>query len=499
MSLYGKIQNSMADLTFMPVHELARIIRERQTSSLEVVNAYLLKIDKYNAQLNAICTLDAENARRHAKLADEATLRGESLGVLHGVPITVKDAFETAGLRTTAGYKPLKDYVPKQDATVVQRMRAAGAIILGKTNLANASGDYQGFNEIFPRVNNPWNLNYTPGGSSSGGAAAVAAGLSPLDICSDFGGSIRQPAHFCGILGLKPTDRRVPTTGNLPVGVGSIRQMMTVGALTRSVEDLRICLSIIAGANNRQPDIPPVPLDTPSDRKLEDLRIGWIDEISVFPVAEDIKLAIQTIVQKLTNAGTKIEKDNLEFDFLEAWQVYYALATYIVPLTQTQDLDYFRHNIPFLLREATTGDKVLRQISNIPNIAFPIGLNPTLKGYFEILQERDRLIYQMDKELEKFDVWLCPVAITPAFTHRPQGVAVEVDNRKVPYQMASGAYTVPFNLTGHPVVVIPIGETKNKLPIGMQIVGKRWQDMELLAIAQRISEVIQGFRFPFGY
>ena len=149
----------MDDLTYMPVHELARMIRERETSSLEVVDAYLQKIDKYNSQLNAICTLDALNARQHAKLADEATLRSENWGVLHGVPITIKDAFETAGLRTTAGYKPLKDYVPNQDATVVQRMRAAGAIILGKTNLANASGDYQGFNEIFPRVNNPWNLN----------------------------------------------------------------------------------------------------------------------------------------------------------------------------------------------------------------------------------------------------------------------------------------------------------------------------------------------------
>ncbi|BAZ13709.1 amidase [Calothrix sp. NIES-4071] len=489
----------MDDLTFMPVHELARMIRERETSSLEVVDAYLQKIDKYNSQLNAICTLDAENARQNAKLADDATSHGESWGVLHGVPITIKDAFETAGLRTTAGYKPLKDYVPNQDATVVHSLRAAGAIILGKTNLANASGDYQGFNEIFPRVNNPWNLNYTPGGSSSGGAAAVAAGLSPLDICSDFGGSIRQPAHFCGIFGLKPTDRRVPTTGNLPVGVGSIRQMMTVGALARSVEDLKICLSIIAGADNRQPDIPPVPLDIPSKRNLEDLRIGWIDEISIWTVAEDIKLAVQTTVQKLRNAGAQIEREHLEFDFLAAWQIYYALSTYIFPLTQTQDFDYFRHNITFLLREATTGDKALRQISNIPNIAFPIGLNPTLKGYFEILQERDRLVSQMDRELEKWDVWLCPVAITPAFTHRPQGVAVEVDNRKVPYQMANGAYTVPFNLTGHPVVVIPIGQTKNGLPIGMQLVGKRWKEMELLSIAQKISEVTQSFEYPLGY
>ncbi len=189
----------MNSLMFAPAYELARMIRDRTVSSIEVVDAYLTQISNYNSTLNAICTLDADHALQCAKQADEALSNSENWGILHGVPITIKDTFETAGLRTTAGSESLKDYIPQDDATIVSRLRAAGAIILGKTNPGDLAGGYQGLNDVFPRVNNPWNLDYTPGGTSSGGAAAIAAGLSPLDICSDFGGSIRQPAHFCGI------------------------------------------------------------------------------------------------------------------------------------------------------------------------------------------------------------------------------------------------------------------------------------------------------------
>lgn len=186
----------MSDLVFLPAHQLAQMISDRQVSAVEVFDAYLAQISKHNSKLNAICTLDEDNARATAKLADEALARGEHWGALHGVPVTIKDIFETVGLRTTAGYIPLKDYIPQQDATVVARLRAAGAVILGKTNMAELAGDFQSTNSLFPRVNNPWNLDYTAGGSSGGSAAAVAAGLSPLDIGNDIAGSVRQPATF---------------------------------------------------------------------------------------------------------------------------------------------------------------------------------------------------------------------------------------------------------------------------------------------------------------
>jgi amidase len=185
---------------------------------------------------------------------------------------------------------------------------------------------------MLDRVNNPWNLNCTSGGSSSGGAAAIAAGLSPLDICSDFGGSIRQPAHFCGVFGLKPTDRRVPTTGHIPEVPGiprCIRQMLTVGALARSVEDLHLCLQLIAGCDRYQPDIPPVPLDTPTGKTLQNLKIAWTDEWLNFPVSSQIKSAIGAVASKLANVGTQIEQWVPEFYFVAAWQIYYAVATYL--------------------------------------------------------------------------------------------------------------------------------------------------------------------------
>ncbi|WP_017716086.1 amidase [Kamptonema formosum] len=492
----------MSNIVFTSAHQLADAIRKREISAVEVLDAHLTQIAKHNSKLNAICTLDEARARQRAKQADEALARGESWGALHGVPVTVKDIFETAGLRTTAGYKPLKDYIPQRDATAVARLRAAGAILVGKTNPAELASDWQGINDLFPRVNNPWNLNFTPGGSSSGSAAAIAAGFSPLDIGDDVGGSIRQPAHFCGIFGLKPTDRRVPTTGHIPEVPGMprcVRQMLAIGPLARCVEDLSLCLQIIAGPDPSQPEIPPVPLDTPTDKTLQNLRIAWTGEFPLLPVSSEIKSAIQSVAQRLAGAGTQMEQWVPAFDFVAAWQVYFTVACYNFLYAQPAMLDDARKQIPVLFREGTQGEPALRNLSNVPGTILPIALNPTLKGYFEALTERDRLIAQMDGELAQWDVWLCPVAMTPAFTHRAKGEAVEVEGRKVPYLMASGAYTAPFALTGHPVAVIPIGRTKDGLPIGMQIVGQRWREMQLLAVAKQLSAAIGDFQHPSGY
>ncbi len=299
----------MSDLVFLSAHQLARLIRDRQVSAVEVLDAHLAQIDRHNSKLNAICILDAENARDRARQADEALGHGEIWGALHGVPVTIKDIFETAGLRTTAGYIPLKDYIPQHDATVVAKLRSTGAIIMVKINMAELAGDYQSTNSLFPRVNNPWNLDYTPGGSSGGSAAAVAAGLSPLDLGNDIAGSVRQPAHFCGVYGLKPTDRRISTAGQIPEVPGMpvcIRQMITVGCFARSLEDLQLCFSLIAGADDRRPDVPPLPLDIPAGKALPNLKIAWIDRWTEVPVASEIRVAMQAARQKLVQANVQI-------------------------------------------------------------------------------------------------------------------------------------------------------------------------------------------------
>jgi amidase len=500
----------MNDLTFAPAHQLAQMICDRQISSLEVIEAYLTQISRHNPQLNAICTLDAENARTRATAADIALARGENWGRLHGVPIGVKDIFETAGLRTTAGYIPLKNYIPQQDATIVARLKAAGAIVLGKSNLAELGGYYQSTNSLFPRVNNPWHLDYTPGGSSGGSAAAVAAGLSPLDFGNDFGGSIRQPAHFCGVYGFTPTDRRISTAGVIPETPGlpiCLRQMMTVGCLARSIADLQLGFEIIAGADPRRPDVPPVPLDIPSGKSLTDLKIAWSDEWAEVPVATEIKAAMVASAQKLTTAGATVERwMPPNFDLSEIFELYGRMAAYVNRYAQPADRYNLRHSAELLWRTATQGDPKLRHLGNYSRF-IPTMLNPSLQGYFQTLTERDRFTAEMDAALDPWDVWICPVAATTAFTHRPAWSAIDIDGRSYPHAVANGIYLVPFNLSGHPAVVIPIGQTQAAhgersrigLPIGLQIIGKRWREMELLSIAQEIDKVIGDFRHPAGY
>ena len=492
----------MSSLVFTPAYQLARMIRDKTVSAKEVLEAYLEQIEKHNPQINAIATLDEEAARKRATKADEAIAKGEIWGQLHGVPITIKDTFETSGLLTTAGYKPLKNYIPSQDATVVARLRQAGAIIIGKTNLAEMASDFQSTNELFGRVNNPWNLDYTSGGSSGGSAAAIAAGFSALDLGNDCSGSTRQPAHFCGVFALKPTDRRIPTTGHIPEAPGMpkcIRQLMTVGSFARSLEDLRLCLSLTVGADPRQPDTPPVPLDKPLSKSLQNLKIAWMDGWDEIPVTSELKGAMGTVARKLTKVNANVEHwKPLQFDLKEALHVCNQLTALNFVYSQPADFDAAKKALPVMFRETTEGEKELRNLSNLSQF-LPSLLNPTLKGYFEILTKRDYLISQMDKALDPWDAWLCPVAMTTAFTHRPKGAAIEIKGRKVPYFLANAAHTMVFNLTGHPVVVIPIGHTESGLPIGMQIIGKRWQDMGLLAIAQEINGVAGDFQYPPGY
>lgn len=491
----------MSDLTFTSAYQLAQMIRDRTVSATEVVEAYLSQIAKHNSVLNAICTLNIDGARSRAKQADEALNKGELWGALHGVPITIKDFYETQGLRTTAGYKPLQDYVPSQNATVVSRLLSAGAILLGKTNPSDVNGTYQGKNDLFPRVNNPWNLDYTSGGSSGGSAVAIAAGFSALDVGSDVAGSIRQPAHCCGIYGLKPTDGRVSLAGHIlevPNRPTCIRQMLVPGPLARSIEDLRLCFSLIAGSDLRRPELPPVPLDAPDDKPIEALRLAWSDNFRV-PVAADIQSILHAAINQLAERGATVENWSPSgIDWTAAQQLYYRLAACNYRYAQPTTWSAVRKTLTFIWRESTQGEAALRKLGNPAQVLKKI-LSPSLKDYVQALDERDTFMARLDQALAPWDAWLTPVAATPAFTHRPAWSAIDIDGVSYPHAIANGAYIMPFNLSGHPAVVIPMGQTQNGLPIGLQIVGKRWREMELLNVAQKVDDAICAFRRPAGY
>ena len=486
----------MRDLVFRSACALAGIIRQREASAEEVLEAHLRQIATHNQPLNAVVTLDEEGARRRAREADETLARGGVWGPLHGVPVTVKDCFETAGVRTTSGFPLLKEHVPTEDATVVARLRAAGAIVMGKTNLALLATDWQTNNPVFGRTSNPWDLSRTPGGSSGGSGAAVAAGLSPLDVGSDIGGSIRVPAHFCGIYGFKPTEHCVPSTGHIPdwciPGVtprGSVRHMGVYGPLARCIADLRLCHSVLAGPDGRQPDVPPLPVagELPIP-PLGQLRIAWTDQFGTATVSADTRAMLEQLATTLEHHGARVEHTDPQLDYDVLWRTWGEIVGAEVAGT-----------MPFLLRNLMRMQFLLMPDRSQIRKGMLRGANLTIRGLAEALEYRDTMIRTIDDLLERFDAWLCPVTVGPAFTHQKAGTPIELDGQAISYFVAVGGYTTPFSLSGHPVVVLPTGCSTQGLPIGVQLVGQRWSDQRLLDVAATLDRVTGDLRHPPGY
>jgi len=409
---------------FSSAVELAAAVRARRCSARELTELYLARIARYNPSLNALCTLDEAGALRRAREADEALARGELWGPLHGVPMSIKDALETAGMRTTGGHPPLKDYVPQRDATAVARLRAAGAILLGKSNVPPLSADYRADNEIFGRTNNPWNLERTPGGSTGGGAAAVAAGLSAFDLGSDLAGSVRTPAHFCGLFGLKTTERRVPNTGHIPEVPGlprAVRHMNVLGPLARSVEDLALITRTVCGPDDAEWDVPPVPWNEPPAAELRAHRFAWSTSFGGIPVSADTRQAIQRLASALARLGCSVEERNPDgFEFDAAWETWGEIA-----ITE---------------RAATGGERSRERVAALNKTlgeSYAVargsakGVQATVADYAAALTRRDTLISVLEKFFERWDAFLCPVTVSAAIGHVPFGTPIDVDGAKV--------------------------------------------------------------------
>jgi amidase len=476
---------------FSTATEITTAIRLRRVSASEILQVYLERIRKHNPALNAVCTLDEAGARARAREADATLARGELWGPLHGVPMTIKDALETAGLRTTAGYPPLASHVPAKDATAVARLRAAGAVLMGKTNVPPLSADGRADNPIFGRTNNPWNLERTPGGSTGGGAAAVAAGLSAFDVGSDLAASVRVPAHWCGLFGLKPTEGRVPNTGHIPEVPGTahaLRHMNALGPLARSVEDLATILKVIAGPDDSDWETAPAPLEDAPSQVLSSYRFCWTTRFAGETPSRETSDALSALAGKLAEIGCKVEERSpLGFDFEDAWETWGEIVIAERVVTQGEAA---RERVEKL--SAALGDlPVARGAAR--------GARAGVAEYMIALTRRDRLISALEAFFRDCDAWLCPVAYGPAIGHVPFGTPVEVDGRKVPYFLATTAFTSPFNLTGHPAVVLPLAITKEGLPIGVQVLGRRWSEPALLALAKQLSLVTGAFRAPPGY
>jgi amidase len=465
------------DRTFASAVRLAAAIRSRQMSAVELVRACLERIAASHAKLNAVVTLDARGALERAQAADAALSRGETWGTLHGVPITVKDSIEVAGLRATASYPPLADHVAVDDATAVARLRAAGAIVLGKTNLPALTRDFQTDSPLFGRTNNPWDPTRTPGGSSGGGAAAVAAGLTALDVGSDYTGSLRVPAHFCGLLTLKPTEHRVPSTGQ--VGLRPARHMNTLGPLARSVADLQMFLSLCAGPDGRDTDVAPVPVAPAPRRVVGDLRLLMVTDLPGAPLGAESRTAMQQLAARLEGWGASVEHAHSPgFDAEAAREVWGVIAASELSPSRTAADDA-------LVRAR------LAESERYPDIAVLRGLARAYQGglgeYDEALRTRVELIRALEATLSGWDALVVPVTAVPAFTHRVQRDEIELGGgESMPYWHL-GSHCSPFSVTGSPVVVLPVGTGASGLPIGVQLIGRRWRDEALLSVAEALE------------
>jgi amidase len=453
----------------LSARRLAEAIAGRRVSAVDALAACLARIDARNPALNAVVSLDEAGARAAAVAADAAIAAGElRLGCLHGVPITLKDGHDVAGMRTTAG-TPALDRIADADGAVAARLRGAGAIVVGHTNVPPWLADYQSANPIFGVTANPWDPARTPGGSSGGAAAALAAGMTPLEIGSDLAGSLRLPASFCGVYGLKTTEHRVPATGFLrPPGGGPrpVRIAASLGPMARDLDDLELALRLISGPDGHDGDVPPVPLATAPPQRLDGVRIAVAPALPGVVVARAVRAEVGRLAARIADAGADV------VDALPAldWQGQHELFADIIA-TITGIFDPAAQ-----LREEQR----------------------TLAWYLRALDQRDRVIAAWEAFFARgVDALILPAAMTPAFAHRPSGGSVEVDGIAVPYH-AHGGPLVCLNLAGLPGLAVPAGQDDDGLPIGVQIVGPRWSEMRLLELARELERVgaLPGYRAP---
>lgn len=461
----------MGELTSLTAAQMAAGVRRRKFSPVELVEAHLARIERLNPQLNAFVTVDADGARKSAKEAEAALARGEKLGVLHGVPVTIKSSIDVAGYRCEAGTRLRAGNIPPTDAPVVRRLRDAGAILLGNTNAPEFLMAYETDNPLHGRTNNPWAGDRTPGGSSGGEAAAIAARCSAGGMGSDGGGSIRIPAHFSGICGLKPTPGRIPATGHFPPSAGPFSSLGVVGPMARTAGDLALFFEILAGPDTGDANAAPVPVRWPGEAELRRYHVGYFEDDGRVPVTAETRAAVRAAADALR--GQEFEVDAYRPAALEDarrlwWTLFGPAGSFVLGPMLTG-------------REAEMGP-ILRDFMEKTAAEAPL----TLENFMGTLLERDEVRMRFLAQMDVYPVLLCPACAVPAFRHRERSWTV--DGRTVEYLDAM-SYSQWFNLLGNPAVVVPVGRSPEGLPIGVQVVGRPHEEEVVLAIAARIEQV----------
>ena len=461
----------MTDLIYSSATSIAQSIRDKEVSSVEVVQAHLDRIGEVNDKLNAVVCLCADRAMDEARESDEALARGDAIGALHGVPMTLKDSLDTKGVVTTGGTTGRRDFVPERDATVTARLRAAGAILMGKTNTPELTMAGETDNSVYGRTNNPFDLERSPGGSSGGAGAIITTGGSPFDIGSDTGGSIRMPAHLCGIAGIKPNSGRVPRTGHIiEYTLGATDSYTQNGPMARYVEDLELILRIISGPDWIDPAIIDMPLGDPADVDLNNLRVAFYTDPPGYKVpTQDTRDATQAAVRALSDVAASVDESAPQ------------------PLERVPDITARigggdgRAGTRRLLDKAGTTD-VSAFLSRRFDEAEPV----TTGEFTKALEELDQYRSDMLRFMNDYDVIISPVTAQPA---QPHGASFEDRNRHA-------FYTGTYNLTGWPGAVVRCGTSSEGLPIGVQAIARPWREDVSLAVAAFLESALGGWQKP---
>ena len=463
----------MNEIIYASAKTMAQAIQDKEVSAVELVDAHLARIEDVNPALNAVVMLAADRARVEAAEADTALARGESKGALHGVPFTLKDSIDTEGVITTGGTLGRKHYVPDADATVAARLRAAGGILLGKTNTPELTYAGETDNLVYGRTNNPFDLSRAPGGSSGGAGAIVCCGGAAFDIGSDTGGSIRGPAHYCGITGIKPNSGRVPRTGHIvPHGLGAVDSLTQNGPMARYVEDLALIMPIISGPDWNDPHIVPMPLGDPADVDISGLRVAFYTHNGVNTPTPEIMAAVRTAVSALDDMCASVEEDlpraipdNPDINNRLSQGNGQAGARRLLEKYGTSETHQW---ITRLLEKASEN-------------------TVSVQEYTAVLEEVDAYRSDMLRFMENYDVIICPVS---SFAALPHGESM-TDEKRIGI-----GYTSTYNITGWPSTVVRGGTSPEGLPIGVQVVARPWREDVSLAVAQYLEGALGGWQKP---
>jgi amidase len=484
---------AVADLDFASALDAGRAIRRGEASSVELTTRMLDRIARLNPRLNAIVTLTADAALARARAADDARARREWWGAFHGVPCTIKDTLEVAGVRTTAGSPQYANHLPVRDAVVVARLRSAGAVLLGKTNVPPLASDWQSNNPIFGTTNNPWDVARTPGGSTGGGAAALAAGLSFLEPGSDIGGSIRVPAHFCGVYGHKPTIGVIPQRGHIPPPPGVMSPapiLPVVGPLGRSAADLRAAMETLGGPDEDDARAYRWSLPPARGARLTDYRIGFVLDEPACPVASDVREVMARALDGLRAAGVKL---------VEGWPAGVKPAeqyeTYLTLLYSVFAIGLRDDQLEGLRRRAARQD-------GSHETRWAKAFTEPHRHYAVANSRRMGARALWQSYFQTHDAFLMPTSFVAAFPHDH---SADVFGRRLatpegPRDYMDLTFWISFaTLTGLPATTAPIGLTRGNLPVGIQIVGPYLEDATPIDVAGRLADVLGGFRAPPGF